>query len=572
MPFDGFVLAAVLAEVERECRGAFVDQVYQPSAARVAVAFTGRGPRRFLLLAIDPEAARCHLLPAKPEVPESPPACCMLLRKELRGARLQVVTQPRFDRVARLGFERGGETRWLVHEIMGRHSNLFLLDETETILGALKIVPPSRSRARPVLPAHPYEPAPTTRRDPRELTREAFQELAGTEALAPEWFGRQLNGFGPFAGAEVLARAGGSDPPVAWTALRGLLDTVAAAAFEPQLWRDGAGTPTDCWAFRSGQAAAAGQEPAPSMSAALAGVFGHREAGAALAALRGEARAALQRALAAQRRQRDEAQRHLEGLDDAEGLRIRGELLATHGGQVPRGANAVALPNYYDPEQRPLTIALQPELSARENAEAYFRRYRRAVAAAERAIDRLPAVEQRIQELEALAAQAETADEEALRALREQLRAGGVLREPAPPLARGPREKAALPPGVRVRRYEVEGWEVLWGENATSNDYLTTRLARPGDLWLHARAVAGAHVIIRVPGRDVPVPRKVLEAAARTAAAHSEAKHSSVIAVDYTQRRYVRKPRGAPPGAVLCTQEKTLHVTAQGAEEGARVE
>jgi predicted ribosome quality control (RQC) complex YloA/Tae2 family protein len=214
---------------------------------------------------------------------------------------------------------------------------------------------------------------------------------------------------------------------------------------------------------------------------------------------------------------------------------------------------------------------LEPALSARENAEAYFRRYRRAVAAAERAVDRLPAVEHRIAALESLLLRAQTAAAPELAALHEDLRTQGLLREtPAPVVGPGP--KAALPAGLRIRRYEVDGWEVLWGENATSNDYLTTRLARPGDLWLHARAVAGAHVVVRVPGRDTPVPRRVLEAAARTAAAHSEAKHSSVVAVDYTHRRYVRKPRGAPPGSVLCTRERTLHVSAAEADEGARVE
>src|SRR5262245_7738834 len=118
MPFDSFVLAAVLQEGRRDYLGAFVDQVYEPSPSRVALALTGRGPRRFLLLAIDAEAARAHFLSRKPEAPETPPGFCMLLRKELRGARLQGIEQPGFDRIARFRFERGGEARYLVHEIM----------------------------------------------------------------------------------------------------------------------------------------------------------------------------------------------------------------------------------------------------------------------------------------------------------------------------------------------------------------------------------------------------------------------------------------------------------------------
>src|SRR5262249_8555293 len=162
-----------------------------------------------------------------------------------------------------------------------------------------------------------------------------------------------------------------------------------------------------------------------------------------------------------------------------------------------------------------------------------FRRYRRAVGAAERAVERLPEVEAQAARLEALLQEAEAADDTGLAALDERLRAEGLYRErQAPRDAPGSPERE-FPPGARIRRYHLEGWEVLWGENATSNDYLTTRVARPDDLWLHARAVTGAHVLVRGERRGVPVPRPVLEAAARTAAAHSDARHSSVAPVDY---------------------------------------
>jgi len=106
----------------------------------------------------------------------------------------------------------------------------------------------------------------------------------------------------------------------------------------------------------------------------------------------------------------------------------------------------------------------------------------------------------------------------------------------------------------------VGNWEILYGENATSNDFLTTRHARPGDLWLHARAVTGAHVLVPGVGSLERLPAEVLREAARLAAAHCEAKHSGVVPVDYTFRRYVRKPRGSAPGAVVYTNERTLHV------------
>lgn len=571
MTFDGFVMAAVAAELRGEM-GAFVDQVYQPGATELVFAFTGRGPRALWLCSADAQAARCHALSERPEMPAAPPAFCMLARKHLRGGRLEAVEQVGFDRVLRLTVNRSGERCVLVHEVMGRHSNSLLLDEAGTILGAIKIVPPSRSRARPVLPGKPYEPAPTGRRDPRPVTREEFLALAGEAPVAPEWFSRTFNGFGPFAAAEVLARAASPAPAEVWAAFEPLVTAVREERFAPVLFRDERGQPAGFWAFRSAQVGGERQEPAGGMSAAVDTVYGWREEAGAREALRKQVEGSLRRALGALQRQREEAERHLENLDGAEQWRIRGELLAGAGGRVPRGASQVELPNYYDPEQAPLRIELDPALTPAENVEQYFRRYRRAVGAAERAIERLPEVEAEVARLEALLRAAEAADDAALAALDERLRAGGLYRERQVPRDAPGSPTRELPPGIRIRRYHLEGWEVLWGENATSNDYLTTRVARPDDLWLHARAVTGAHVVVRGERRGVPVPRPVLEAAARTAAAHSDARHSSVVPVDYTQRRYVRKPRGSAPGLVTYQNEKTVHVSVEEAGEGARVE
>jgi predicted ribosome quality control (RQC) complex YloA/Tae2 family protein len=110
----------------------------------------------------------------------------------------------------------------------------------------------------------------------------------------------------------------------------------------------------------------------------------------------------------------------------------------------------------------------------------------------------------------------------------------------------------------------VDGWEILHGENATSNDFLTTRVARPDDWWLHVRAAASAHVVIRTAGRPDRVPPRVLEEAARIAARHSESKHSGLVPVDYVLRKHVRKPRRAAPGRVTYQNEKTLFISPAG--------
>jgi predicted ribosome quality control (RQC) complex YloA/Tae2 family protein len=567
MNYDSFCMAAAVEELRTGFLGAFVDQVYQPEPLVVALAFTGRGPRRFWLLSSDARWPRSHATALRRPNPETPPGFCMLLRKHLNGARLAAAEQVRFDRVLRLTFRRGEESRVLVHEVMGRHSNLILLDDGGTVLGAAKAVPPSQSRVRPVLPGQPYDDPPGARPDPRTLSRAELRALlAGAET--PEAITRALSGWGTFPAREALGnvkcqmsdvKCSGAAEGVA-EAVFSLMERVRGAEFAPTVFEDEAGRPKGTWAFPSRQEGWTRGHPAASLSLACDEYYGYLEAHAAEEALRKTVLGALERALRTARVQQSEAEASLEGLDRAETLKIKGELLAAQGSRVERGAAAVELTNWYDPEGAPLRVELDPELDARENAERFFHRYRRAMAAAEAALERLPELSARAEELAALTQEARAADEERLRGLHQRLKEQGLLREQGPGQEPGRKAAPEFPPGIRVRRVPVGGWEVLYGDNATSNDWLTTRHARPGDLWLHARAVNGAHVVVRGVTSLDRLPPEVLREAARIAAAHSDAKHSTIVPVDYTFRRHVRKPRGSAPGLVTYTGEKTLHV------------
>ena len=416
------------------------------------------------------------------------------------------------------------------------------------------MVPPSQPRVRPVLPGLRYVDPPGDRPDPRKLSHEEMSELLDGVSMAEE-ITRRISGWGTFAAREALARPGSPSDAV-W----GLMEQVRAGRFEPQLFQDEAGRPKGIWSFPSVQSGWERSEAQASISTACDVYFSHQEAHAAEDALRKTILAAVDRALRTATIQLTEARDHLEGVGAAGELRIKGELLSSASVPVERGATEVSLPNWYDPEQRPLRIELDHQLDLRENAARYFHRYRRAVAAAEAALERIPELEQEEASLQEFHARAVESDEGSLAASMDEARGRGLLRDAAESSGPGKAPASEFPSGVRIKRVPVGRWEVLYGENATSNDYLTTRFARPGDLWLHARAVTGAHVVIRGVTSLDRLPPEVLREAARIAAAHSEAKHSSLVPVDYTFRRYVRKPRGSGPGAVLYSGEKTIHV------------
>lgn len=245
------------------------------------------------------------------------------------------------------------------------------------------------------------------------------------------------------------------------------------------------------------------------------------------------------------RRRRAALRRELAREPRPEELRATGKLLLARLREVPRGASEAALEDFDGAERR---VALDPALGPVENAEAYFREAARRERAAARVPGEIARAEASLRQVE-----------EALRALET-----GAVDESLWEAAGGRRETAARDaegerlPYLRFRT--SGGLEVRVGRNARSNDRLTFHHSAPEDIWLHARQVEGAHVILRWGRREENPPARDLHEAAVAAALHSGARHSGTVAVDWTRRKHVRKPRKAPPGAVLADRVKTLFV------------
>ena len=219
--------------------------------------------------------------------------------------------------------------------------------------------------------------------------------------------------------------------------------------------------------------------------------------------------------------------------------------------KIEPGVAKTTVQDFYSPEQTERTIVLDPKLNPQENAQSYFRRAQKsrdAVARAKVHVSEFASVwlhcRQRSTRSETTKNPAITSADVSL--FRSKLIAEGALREERS-------EPSSQPTGPdfqghKIRRYTTpENYEIYCGETATANDFLTTRVASPNDLWLHVRASPGSHVVIRTKGEPDKVPPSVLHRAALIAALHSNQKHSGLVPVDYTLKKYVRRPRGAAP-------------------------
>jgi predicted ribosome quality control (RQC) complex YloA/Tae2 family protein len=557
-----FLTCACLRDQFDSLLGARVQHVLLPDDRSVALELYA-GQRVHLLASAQSEAPRILLCPEKPRRGiETETPLLLLLRKWVRGARLVDVKQPPWERILILEFSgQVGECQ-LVVELMGRYSNIVLVGLDGLVLEPMKHVGPRMTDYRTTLPGQPYRlpPLPRDRVSPLGLTEAAWtSRLARAPLDEPlqRWLTGQLLGVSRGVGREIAARATGDPEAVVPAATpRALVQAVEElfAPLEDGWWaphvaldEDGkvmAFTPYQPQQFPSAV-------PVSDINQAIWRYYEARGLADPYAAARQAVQRLINETIA--RMDKKLAQLRSAVVDEAavDGLRVAGELLLTYQHQVAVGAQEVTLPDY---AARPRRITVDSKLTAVENAQAYFRRYDKARRAAQRVpklIEDMQSERAYLEQLDADLVLAESRPE--IDAVRDALAAAGW----AP---KGSKKAGQI---GEPRRFELDGFAIYVGRNAPQNEQVTFGRAGPEDLWLHVRGVPGAHVVIK-RSRQV-VPDEVVQRAAQLAAYYSRARNiDSRVAVDVTERRFVRRLRGKYPGMVTYRNEQTVWVKGAG--------
>ncbi len=454
--------------------------------------------------------------PSSPASPDSPS-----WEHHLVGARVEEVIQQGADRVLELSFSErtaydGGGAR-LVFEMTGRNANIVLVRRNDgRILACLRKVLSSVSRYRTISPGTVYKPPPPSGFPPKDWERSRIEAILGADP-GPASLYRNLEGVGPVTAGTILSLPGSTlDNLVELGSRIALGDLIPWETPWGKLpCRLGPGRPVeDPLAPRD----TGGGEEKPFRPAAV------------------ELRTLLSRALARERKREASIRLSLAKLQGPDDLRTAGGLILTWKSKLRKGMTEATLPHWDGDE---ITVSLKPSLNPAENAERYFRKAGRIHMESERLQGKLTNSMKRTEELlRELSSMEEISEEEAVRRLQT------LSKDRNAPEA-GPLEFVL--PG---------GWRCLAGRNAVQNDRLTFRVAARDDIWLHARGVPGAHVIIRRDGRPDNPGQAALEEAAAIAARHSSS--NGIIPVDWTLARYVRRMKGGGPGQVTYSREKTV--------------
>lgn len=573
MALDGVLLRGIALELNAVLAGARMDKVLQPERDELHLLLRAAGENVRLLLSASANHARVQLTGVTKQNPAEPPVFCMLLRKHLAGGRVLALRQEGLDRVLHIDIQNKDElgdavTFTLTTEMMGRHSNI-ILHRDGRIVDSIKRIPVSISRVREVLPGLPYMQAPgQQKQNPMEVAdAEGFFSLldsAQEDVPVERAISNLLSGVGGGTAAEIahIAQVEGimgnltiaSRTRLA-RAMQAFFAPLREGTYAPTLLLDEGGIPKDVLPQPYTMFAPERMKAQPSLWQAMDALYAgrdraerSRQRGQTLTRQLGQALSRAQNKLALQ----------LQTLQDEqqmETLRIQGELLTANLYRAQKGMKTLEVDNYYQPGET-MTIALDIRKNPSENAQALFKRYAKLRTAIARAAQEAPQTRQEVDYLQGQLVNVEQCISEAeLLEIREELIREGVLRPD-----RDRRKKAAKkqpPPSQPLSVMLPGGIPAFVGRNNQQNDRLTLHTAAPEDTWLHVKDAPGSHVIIKSaqPSQDA------LEAAAMLAAHYSSLKTSANVPVDYTLRKYVKKPSGAKPGMVIYTHQRTLYVT-----------
>ena len=571
MPMDGLMVGYVARELNEMLAGGRIDRITQPERDTVILVIRAGNENRSLLLCASANNARCHLTGSRFPNPLEPPALCMLMRKQLLGGRVLSVRQVGGDRIIHIDMDTVGEMgdrepRRLVLEIMGRHSNLMLLNGEGRILEAAHHVNAEMSRVRQIQPGLTYAPPPgQDRLDPAGIRAEELREKL--EALKGQPFEKALagsvRGLSLPTAREIALRVlspGEKEPEDLQACAERIADLLARlpGMLSPRVEYAENGEAAEVYPFPWLSGVPERQKEFPSLSRALEAYYGTRDQqdrlrqkSASMVRLLKTHMERCEKKLALQ-------EEELAGAARMEEYRIMGEVLNANLFALKKGMEEATLPNWYDPEGGSLTIPLDVRLTPSQNAQKYFRKYQKARSARQIAQEQKEKTLQELDYLEGLLLDVDKCTGESeLEEIRSELVRTGYMKRNT-----NRRQQRSLP-GSRPYRYvSGDGIDILVGKNAVQNDRLTAE-APPEAVWLHAKDMPGSHVIIRTEGE---IPPQTLKQAAMLAAWYSKGRRSSMVPVDYTRRRYVKKPSGAAPGKVIYTHQKTAYMTVEEAE------
>lgn len=562
MAFDGIVIANLVKDLNDKIVSGRISKIAQPEKDELLLTIKGNRENFRLLISANASLPLLYFTETNKPSPLTAPNFCMLLRKHIANGRIVSVSQPGLERIVRIEIEHLDEMgdlkrKFLIVELMGKHSNIIFCDDENKILDSIKHISAQVSSVREVLPGREYFiPHAGEKKNPLTITEEEFKELIGkTPQNLSKALYTDLTGLSPTVSAELchLASLDGdisakdfSDSELThlYHAFTWIMDDVRQGNFTPNIIYqkekpvEFASIPLSMFSggdYRS--------VSFPSISALLERYYAERNTVSRIHQKSTDLRKILTNSLERSYKKRDLQQKQIKDTEKREKFRIYGELLNTYGYGIQEGEKSFRCLNYYDNTE--ITIPLDPTLSAQENAVRYFDKYNKQKRTFEATSRQLEQTEAEIEHLESISTFLDIArKEEDLAQIKEELTEYGYIKRH---FSGGKKQKKAV---SRPFHYlSSDGFHIYVGKNNYQNEELTFKLASGNDWWFHAKGIPGSHVIVKTEGKELP--DRVFEEAGALAAYYSRGRGQDKVEIDYIQKKNLKKVPGAAPGFVV---------------------
>jgi len=561
MAFDGITIANIVKELQDTIVGGRLSKIAQPETDELLLTIKAPGTQKRLLISAGASLPLIYLTDQNKPSPMTAPNFCMLLRKHIQNGRILSISQPGLERIIRFEIEHLNEMgdlcrKFLVVELMGKHSNIIFCDDKEMIIDSIKHISGMVSSVREVLPGKSYFiPQTQDKLNPLDTDAKTFADaitgkpLATAKAIYTSYTGispiiaQKLCYDANIDGDRSTAALSSDDVAALWNEFSKMITAINSGVFKPNIAYTGSAP------VEFGALALTLYENEPdhltffnSMSELLEAYYAQKNTLTRIRQKSADLRKIVQTALERNVKKYDLQMRQMKDTEKRETYRIYGELLHTYGYSVPEGSKSCEVMNYYTNEM--ITIPLDDTLTPMQNAQKYYDKYGKMKRTFEALTTLTVQVKEEIEHLESISTALDIALlEEDLTQIKEELIETGYIRRKG----NAKREKITSKPFHYI---SSDGYHMYVGKNNYQNEELTFKFATGNDWWFHAKDMPGSHVIVKTNG-ETDLPDATFEEAGKLAAYYSKGRGPQKVEIDYTLKKNVKKPSGGKPGFVV---------------------
>lgn len=573
MAFDGIAVSNIVYELKSKLIGARIDKIYQPRADEIILSVRSVNDGNFrVLLSANSMNPRVHITEIKKENPITAPMFSMVMRKHVSGGRMLDIRQPDFERIIVIDVESMNEmgdmgVKHIITEIMGKHSNIILTDENDRILDSVKHVSHDKSSVREVLPGGQYVYPPSQGKiNPLNADYGMFADAVRqkeSQTLHAVIY-KSFTGISPAYASEICHNAGfdSSDRgeqldescvKKLWESFSADINKIKNGEYTPHIIYDKNGNVVDFFSLSSNQYSSYDVKEYDTFSVLLESFYKKRDNMYHVRQRAHDVRRIVVSNIERCIKKSDIQQKAIKDTEDREKYRLYGELITANIYSIDPSSTKLVTQNYYEEGMPEIEIPLDPLLTPSENAARYFNRYNKAKRTYAATIIQKEQNDAELLYLESVLSAIDASDDDSdISEIRRELINEGYIRQKKQDKNKNVKKTKPL------HFVSSDGFDIYAGKSNIQNDELTLRFAESNDIWLHTKNIPGSHVIIKCGEKTVP--DRTIEEAAVIAAYYSKAKDSTKVPVDFTLRKYVKKPNGSKPGMVIYVQNRTAYV------------